>query len=233
MPATDQTPAPKRGKPPRANRILVLSPHPDDEVLGCGGTLCYYASQGAHITVVYLQQAGRDAVQQELEAAAAVNCLGVASCHFCHGDVMVAQALLDSLLRESQPEIILLPSIAEIHPLHLEWQHIYCEVAAGHPDRRRLWLYEVWVPTPYNLLIDITPYAEQKRAALRCYGTQCRRYPLEELAFALGRAHGAACVRGVQYAEVFLELSSERLVDLADTWRYLQQICRWREEACS
>ena len=30
-------------------RILVVAPHPDDELLGCGGTLLRYASEGATI----------------------------------------------------------------------------------------------------------------------------------------------------------------------------------------
>ena len=31
------------------NNILVISPHPDDETLGCGGTLLRHNSEGDHI----------------------------------------------------------------------------------------------------------------------------------------------------------------------------------------
>jgi LmbE family N-acetylglucosaminyl deacetylase len=37
-----------------APRILVIAPHPDDDVIGCGGTLHRYASRGAFVLVVYV-----------------------------------------------------------------------------------------------------------------------------------------------------------------------------------
>ena len=32
-------------------KILVFAPHPDDEILGCGGTMARYIEQGAEVTV--------------------------------------------------------------------------------------------------------------------------------------------------------------------------------------
>lgn len=42
-------------------RILVVAAHPDDEVLGCGGTLARAKSSGAHVAVLFLGEgvAGR------------------------------------------------------------------------------------------------------------------------------------------------------------------------------
>ena len=37
--------------PPR-ERVLVLAPHADDEVLGCGGTIMLHAAQGDPVHVV-------------------------------------------------------------------------------------------------------------------------------------------------------------------------------------
>ena len=39
---------------PRARRILVLAPHPDDESVGCGGYLTKMADEGAEITVAFV-----------------------------------------------------------------------------------------------------------------------------------------------------------------------------------
>src|SRR5277367_2511320 len=37
-----------------ADPVLVLAPHMDDEVIGCGGTLHRHVQAGAHVTVIYL-----------------------------------------------------------------------------------------------------------------------------------------------------------------------------------
>ena len=34
--------------------ILVIAAHPDDEILGCGGTLAKYSSQGHSINILFL-----------------------------------------------------------------------------------------------------------------------------------------------------------------------------------
>ncbi len=68
--------------------ILVVAAHPDDEALGCGGTIAKYALEGAKIHVLFLADgvSARTGEQQaenfdaRLEAAyAAANILGVTS----------------------------------------------------------------------------------------------------------------------------------------------------------
>ncbi|HEY3342006.1 MAG TPA: PIG-L family deacetylase, partial [Anaerolineae bacterium] len=39
---------------PEAARILVLAPHMDDEVIGCGGAICQHVRRGAHVQVIFL-----------------------------------------------------------------------------------------------------------------------------------------------------------------------------------
>ena len=36
------------------SRVLVLAPHHDDPIIGCGGTMCKLAKRGAHVKVMYI-----------------------------------------------------------------------------------------------------------------------------------------------------------------------------------
>ena len=35
-------------------KYLIFSPHPDDEILGCGGTLLYYRNKGYKIKIIFM-----------------------------------------------------------------------------------------------------------------------------------------------------------------------------------
>jgi hypothetical protein len=39
---------------PEGRRFVVLAPHMDDEVIGCGGTLYKHIQGGAIVTVIYM-----------------------------------------------------------------------------------------------------------------------------------------------------------------------------------
>jgi len=39
---------------PECGEVVLLSPHPDDEALGCGGTLTLLNRKGVSSTVVFL-----------------------------------------------------------------------------------------------------------------------------------------------------------------------------------
>lgn len=73
--------------------IMVIAAHPDDEVLGCGGTLLKLARAGAEIHLAFLADGigarNPDAAQRQAEldqrraaARAAADILGAASVHF-------------------------------------------------------------------------------------------------------------------------------------------------------
>jgi LmbE family N-acetylglucosaminyl deacetylase len=113
-----------------ATRVLVLAPHPDDEVLGCGGLLRQLADGGARIEVLFVTDGeascppGEDAVvharqrAQEGERAAqvlgvgTVSHLGLPDGRLEHHVAKLAAALVERLLAAA-PDLLLVPSPLE------------------------------------------------------------------------------------------------------------------------
>ena len=140
--------------------ILVVAAHPDDEVLGCGGTLAKRADQGAAVYVAFLadgvfSRAGNKGVQQvELHArhaAAQKACdlLGVKSISF--GDFpdnrMDTIALLDLIqavekqIAEHRPEMILTHHAGDLNIDHRRTHEAVitaCRPQKGHPVKTLL-----------------------------------------------------------------------------------------------
>ena len=74
-----------------ANRILVFAPHPDDDILGCGGSIAAHVEKGDTVKIVYLtpgESGSLDIDKAELgdmrksEAQAAARVLGVEEIEF-------------------------------------------------------------------------------------------------------------------------------------------------------
>jgi LmbE family N-acetylglucosaminyl deacetylase len=73
------------------SKILVFAPHPDDDIIGCGGSMAKHISQGNRVQVVYLTsgEAGSHkyskaelAVIREGEARQATASLGIKDVNF-------------------------------------------------------------------------------------------------------------------------------------------------------
>ncbi len=180
-------------------RILVLAAHPDDEVLGAGGTMALNAGQAEAIRVWIatdgeqqeeIHRAERPAYGQQRreEARRAAERLGLEPPRFgtlpdrglaAHsGELSDA---LGSLIEEFQPDLILCPSPVEIHPDHRALaETLYERVAASRPtdpdhDRfrfLRVAFYEISHPLLPNALVDISSVSERKAEALRSYASQ-------------------------------------------------------------
>src|SRR5690242_15658180 len=94
---------------PSARRILVISPHPDDESVGCGGTIRKRVLGGDAVHVVFLTSGeagghGRSAEEtvrlREAEARDAAHILGLTSVEFWHerdGRLRATQPLVERL----------------------------------------------------------------------------------------------------------------------------------------
>jgi len=209
---------------------MIFSPHPDDDIIGCGGAIAAHVRQGDHVTIVYLTsgEAGSLEVMQdnlqtrrEQEAQQAAQCLGVSNLVFLRhpdGYLDFSRELLKSLvslIREKIPDVVYLPHKHE-HPRDHRITHELCmesiRRASGpwFPDCgttqwnvNHVFAYEVWTPLRSPTFhMDITSFLDCKLKALRCHTSQLAIIPYDEAATCLNRYRGILSGKG-HYCESF------------------------------
>ena len=208
------------------NRIMIISPHPDDESIGCGGTIQKHVVEGDVVEVELLtsgEKGGHDLSETEVagireeEAMAAATILGIAHVEFYRepdGDLRANRALVDRLskrISDWKPDIIYAPHSAEQHPDHrVALRLLQRSLRALDLDEPpRVLAYEVWTPLQQlDEIVDITPYVETKLRAIAAYHSQTRIMNFVAAAQGLARYRGEMhCWPGGEFAEVFADLS--------------------------
>ena len=200
--------------------VLVIAPHPDDEAIGCGGTLCNHSARGDRIIAVFLtsgelglKKLPRDRAWKirESEAARSQRILGIAATHFLRlpdwylgKQIRNAAKLLRPVLKREKPGIIYLPHPAEWHPDHQATLRIVRAAFRGCglpvPAIRA---YEVWTPiTEPHHIEDITKTMARKLRAVRAHRSQFSEFDYARAVQGLNQYRGEMNTR-FRYAEVF------------------------------
>jgi LmbE family N-acetylglucosaminyl deacetylase len=208
-------------------RVLVLSPHPDDDAIGCGGTLCRHVAAGDAIKLIVLTsgEAGghghQDAVEtmrlREAEARAASMIIGINDIEFWRepdGKLQLTDNLLSRLmdtLETWKPSIIYAPHPRESHLDHQAAAELARRVLNEHAavsGALEIRLYEVWTPLQtMDTIVDISDYVQQKLASIREHKTQIDIMRLDDAIIGLNRYRGEMhSWPGGDYAEVFQRL---------------------------
>src|ERR1700756_1301943 len=202
----------------RGERLLVLAPHPDDEVIGCGGLVALHLRENRPVHVVVATdgaQAG-DGSRREAESRAALASLGgAATIEFLQfPDRALDRAgelagRLAAILRRWKPDLIAVPSPLEIHPDHLALSRAFCDLIAGDPALfadlavARVAFYEVSAPLRPNTLVDITAVAEAKYAATQAHASQTPIRDYTSYARGLNAWRSMTLPEPVRFAEAY------------------------------
>jgi N-acetylglucosamine malate deacetylase 1 len=205
------------------SKVLVISPHPDDESIGCGGTLCRHAAAGDEIRVIFLTSGERGsrvmswpetAAAREREAAAAARVIGIQKLDFWRGPdstLRCTPGLVNKLaaaIRDQAPDFIYTTHGAESHADHRAAARLVLRaVKEQDVPRPSLRFFEVWTPlSRYDLLEDISAFATRKQRAVQCYSSQLANHAFDAAALGLNRYRGAMHVSGTgEFAEAFLQ----------------------------
>jgi LmbE family N-acetylglucosaminyl deacetylase len=178
---------------PTSGRVVVVAPHPDDEVLGAGGTTALLVSRGATVVLVAVTDGEASAPEQAdtlrtlrpLESAKAAETLGTTPC-LTHRlglrDGAVAAADVESALRPllEPGDLLLAPWVCDGHPDH-EQTGLGAEQACRVSDVELL-EYLVWawhwarpsdIPWERCGRVDFDDLGTaRKRRAVQCFTSQ-------------------------------------------------------------
>lgn len=187
MPLPESAAIPYQPSDLRGERLLVLAPHPDDEVIGCGGLMALHLRDGrkVHAVIVTDGSEAGDATSREGESQRGLSVLGDVSSEFLHfrdrhlsEEIEALQTRIRDILLDFKPDLIAVPSPVEIHPDHLALARAFCELIQ-HDDSlfatlavARVAFYEVSSPIRPNALVDISSVAETKYEAIRTHESQ-------------------------------------------------------------
>lgn len=213
-------------------RVLVVAAHPDDEVLGCGGTMARLAAEGHDVHVVILGEGltsrtdgPADTHQIETAAEMANGSLGVCSITFCRLPdnrfdtvplLQVAQ-ILEALITRLQPSVVYTQGGGDLNLDHVVAYRATLIATRPGPQCpvREVYAYEVGSSTEWafgqfapifqpNTYVDITDYLDRKISAMEMYETERRPYPHPRSAQALrAQAMNRGVQTGLRAAEAF------------------------------
>ncbi len=218
-------------------KVLVFAAHPDDEVLGMGGTIALHAGTwGDEVRIVCVtdgsstQYPGDTETRERKsqEARAAATALGVAD--YVHLDfpdmrldtiphVEVNEAV-EAQVRDFQPRLVytVFPDVNRDHRALFDSVAVATRPTPSQPVRRVVAYAPTssaeWTPSVLgafvpNWFVDISETFERKLAAFACYETEARAYPHPRSERAL-RAHAEffGASAGFEFAEPFVLVRS-------------------------
>jgi LmbE family N-acetylglucosaminyl deacetylase len=186
-------------------KILVIAPHPDDEVLGAGGTIARLVSEGNNVTVAIVTRgweplfSNSQVEQVQAEARKANQLLGVKSLRFMDLPVTKLNTIpkhelnkkFEQLLEEEKPQIVFLPFCGDRHEDHkqvFDACMVALRPAANRNYVKQILCYETVSETHWSaaniepcfepqLWVDISSYLSKKLQAMRLYDSQLQNEP--------------------------------------------------------
>lgn len=208
---------------PAARQVLVLAAHPDDESLGCAGTVALLVARGATVTMLFATDGegtrGSSAPPAEVagarrgEAEVSARLLG-ATAEFCglpDGGLSSAGRALDVALAraiaDARPDLVLAPWPGDGHADH---RAVAAAVArAALPAGCEVWGYETWTALPANRVVDITTVISTKEASIAVHRTAALAFDMSA-GLGLSRWRSLHGLMGRGWAEGFLAVPAER-----------------------
>jgi LmbE family N-acetylglucosaminyl deacetylase len=211
-------------------KVLVFSPHPDDDLIGCGGSIAKQLKKGNEVKIVYMTSGEAGSLKyskeelggiREEEMKKAASFLGVSGLVFLRNADGYLEYDQDNLIkivniiREEKPDLIYLPHEKDNHRDHINTYKLvndaimraagpwFQECCAHSWQVKTVLCYEVWTPLQeISYVEDISDFIELKVKALKYHESQLKDINYDEAVKCLNRYRGIMTGQG-RYCECF------------------------------
>ena len=210
------------------SKVLFVSPHPDDETLGCGGTIFYHKKKGDDIFLLIITNLSIEfgwseklIEMRKKEIDKIKKFYGFKNVFHLNFQTKYLDTVpineiienISNIVKKTKSEILYIPSRDDVHTDHqivskacmssIKWFR--------NPSVQKVMAYEVISETNFNfdqnnfkpnVFIDITPYIAKKIAAMKIYKSEIKKHPFPRSEDAI---KSLAILRGSQSGKKFAE----------------------------
>lgn len=197
--------------------VLVIAPHMDDEVIGCGGAIALHVAAGARVTSVFMTDGagapGPQPTTRHDEARSVARFLRTEPPTFLDAPdtaLNVEPQVVSGLAATIDtvgPAVLYVPFAGDAHRDHAVTSEIVSHAAtevSTDLSRTVVRSYEVWSPLPATVAVDISEVINRKLLALQHYRSQFVAHTPEPI-LGLNRYRAMGIGGGATYAECFIE----------------------------
>ncbi len=213
------------------NKVLIIAVHPDDETLGCGGTLLKHKANGDEIhwlicTTIDKSHSYYETREKEIEKVS--NLYGFDSVHNLRLKTMQVDEYslselvgkISKVINEVKPNIIYLPFKGDVHSDHRKIfeASFSCTKTFRYPFIKKIYMIETLSETEFapssvtdsfipNVFVDISDFMDKKLEIMRVFESEISPHPFPRNEInikALATFRGATCA--CEYAESFVLL---------------------------
>jgi LmbE family N-acetylglucosaminyl deacetylase len=213
------------------NKVLIVAVHPDDETLGCGGTLLKHKANGDEIhwlicTTIDKSHNYYETREKEIEEVGklynfnSVHNLRLKTMQVDEYSMSELVSKISKVINEVQPNIIYLPFKGDVHSDHRKiFEASYsCTKSFRYPFIKKIYMIETLSETEFaislasesfipNVFNDISNYFNKKIEIMKTYESELAEHPFSrslDNIEALARFRGATS--NCKYAESFMVL---------------------------
>ena len=207
---------------PKGKKVLVLSPHFDDEILGCGGTLKKHIISGDDILVVYLTDGSQGNPEikdkkklfeiRSKESKKAIEFLGIKRRIYLREPEgnskigIISLKKLEKIIFDFKPDLIYIPWMLDNHIDHRKFNKMLEIIYRKRKFKCMIGAYEIWTPLLFNTIVDITKEMKDKKIAMDFFKSQLKHVKYDRVFEGLNKYRAGYNIGGKGYAEAFLVL---------------------------